>query len=146
MLPEGGVDVLHGGDEERRRVLRVDVHLIADGDGLDGGFRVVGEDVGLDPGVGEGCSGGGGGELLVGEGDGEGDAGAGKGGEDGGVGVVELDLGDTLGFEELYHRGGGGKVVGDAAVVNSDGAGVGEGGVEGENEKEEGEEMGEIHG
>lgn len=116
------MDVLHGGYEEEGGVLRVDKDLVADGDGDDVGVGMVGGDVLLDPLLGEGRGFGGGGEELVGEVDGDLDVGFGEGFEDGWVGVVELDPGDGLGFEEVDDFDGGREVVGDPAVVNADGA------------------------
>lgn len=60
---------------------------------------MVRKDIGLDPIVSEGLVSGGGGEELIGKGDGDGDVGTGECFEDGGVGVVELDMVDGVGFE-----------------------------------------------
>lgn len=55
--------------------------------------------IGLDPIVSEGLISGGGFEEFIGKGDGDGNVGAGKCFEDGGVGVVELDAVNGVGFE-----------------------------------------------
>ena len=116
-LLEGIVDVFHGGYEESGRVVRVDEDLVPDGNGFDlGGGEVLG-DVGAEPRVGVGLVGGCGGEVLVGERDDDVYARVGERGEDGRVGVVELDSVDALGFEQRNDVAWGWEVVGDPAVV-----------------------------
>lgn len=78
VLDEGLVNVLHGRNKKRRRVVGVDEDFVSDGNGFDFSGRVVGGDVLLDPGVGEGEAFGGGEEELVGQIDGDLNAGAGE--------------------------------------------------------------------
>ncbi|KAI4383240.1 hypothetical protein MLD38_009104 [Melastoma candidum] len=133
---------LRAGNEEKGGVVSVDEDLVADGNGLDDGGGLVGEDVEAEPGEAEGAGAGGGEELLVGEVNGEGDAGAGEGAEDGGVGIVDLDARDRVGAEEGGDEGGGGKVGGGAAVVDADGSPLYTG--EGNEERKDEEEVGEA--
>lgn len=58
------------------------------------------------------------GEVLITEANDEVDFGVGEGGEDVGVGVVELHLGDVKGPEEDRDTGWGWEVVGYLAVVD----------------------------
>ncbi|KAI8017712.1 hypothetical protein LOK49_LG04G01422 [Camellia lanceoleosa] len=88
---EGGVERFHGGEEmgDEGFVGGGD-DFVPDGDAVDFGGGVEGEDVVSHPGHGGGEFGDGG-DVGVSDGDGDVDVGVGKGAEDVGVGIDDLD-------------------------------------------------------
>lgn len=136
---EGGMEVVHGGDEAagERGGVGPSKDLVADSDGGDLGGWVECLDVGADPGEGLVGISSDGGETTVWKTDDELDAAVGEGMEDGRVSVIEADTADADGGEEAGNELGRGQVVGDAAVVDADeGCGCGGGGNR-QDEKEE---------
>ena len=141
---EGLVNVLHGRNEKRRRVMWVNKDFVADSNGFDFRGRVVGDDVLFDPCVGEGEAFGGGEEEFVGQIDGDFNARAGNGSENGRIGVVNLDPLKGVGFEEVNDLDGGREIVGDSAIVDTNGTSLcNNREAWGEEEEEEDEEEGE---
>lgn len=119
VFDEGLVNVLHGRNEKRRRVMWVDEDLVPDGNGFDFRRRIVGGDILFDPSVGECEAFRGGEEELVGQIDGDFNAGAGESSENRRIGVVDFDPLKAVGFEELDDFNGGREIVGDSAIVDS---------------------------
>ena len=95
--------------------------LVPDCNGDDGSRRDEGCDAGGEPLVGGGDVGADVGDVLVFDGDDEVDAGVGEGVQDFWVGVVDLDLVDESGLEELSHLLRRREVVSESAVVYADG-------------------------
>lgn len=112
---EGGeerVQRVESGEEQRNCGGEGGGDVVADGDGGDEeGVRVEGGDVAGDPGGGGGGGGSDADELVVGDAEEDAEAGVVEGGEEGGVGIVEANVGDLLGPQEGDEVGGGQEVA-----------------------------------
>lgn len=107
---ERGVEVLHGGEDVRGVGTRDDLVACVNVAERDAGRRERG-DVGLDPVGGEGLVGSEALEVLVERAEDDADARATEGGEGGGVGAEEAELGDAPGGVEAHHLVRGWQVV-----------------------------------
>lgn len=120
---QGAAQPLHGRHEMRPGGVAdgvVGEDLVSDEEEAEADGGAERDQVRGDPVVGEGLVGGGGGDELVGEHDGSLDLGADEGGQDGGVGVVQLDAGGADGAQELHGAGRRGKVAAQLAVVHAE--------------------------
>lgn len=114
------MEVGQGGDELRGDGRRVDENLVADGEVSDLSCRHVGDDVGLEPGLGGSGARGDNGDGFGWDADYELDVRVGEGLHDRWVGVVDLDIAERGGEKQVGDFLRGWKVAAKRAIVHPD--------------------------